>query len=454
MAVKQEPRTGIWYDWVLGDNNWHTNMNANLKKLGLLFQLSAKSLSLATPPASPVNGDLYIVASSPTGAWVGHTNDLAIWLSAEAVWTFYTPRRGFLCDVEDLGYMVKWNGTAWAQADTGNPVFQGFSFRNYVFNPNFSIWQRGSSQTSSGYGSDDKWLNAHNGSTKTHSQQSFALGQTDVPNNPRFFSRTVVSSVAGVSNYVSKSNRMEDVTRLSGKNITLTFWAKADAAKNMAVELSQGFGSGGAPSASVFSIGVVTCALTTSWQKFTIPVTVPSVSGKTLGTDENSSYTALNFWFEAGTSFNVRTNSLIQQSGTFDIAQVQFEEGGTATSFEIRPIAVEEALCLRYYEQTYNDGTAAGTVTTAGSRSWQSPSTRTIKGGSGRMWRVAKRASPTVTIYSTNTGASGNIFDVYAGADIASTATVINRYGYAYLSGAAPVAGNNYYWQEAIDAEL
>jgi hypothetical protein len=129
--------------------------------------------------------------------------------------------------------------------------------------------------------------------------------------------------------------------------MTLSFWAKADANKNIAVEFIQQFGTGGSPSAQIDAIGVTTFALTTSWQKFTTTVTFPSVSGKTLGSN-NDDITIAQFWFDAGSSFNSKTNSLGQQSGTFDIAQVQLEEGTIATPFETRPFGVELQMCKRY----------------------------------------------------------------------------------------------------------
>jgi hypothetical protein len=55
-------------------------------------------------------------------------------------------------------------------------------------------------------------------------------------------------------------------------------------------------------------------------------------------------------WFDAGSDFNARTDSLGQQSGTFDIAQVQIEPGPVATPFEQRPIGTELALCQRYFQ--------------------------------------------------------------------------------------------------------
>jgi hypothetical protein len=83
---------------------------------------------------------------------------------------------------------------------------------------------------------------------------------------------------------------------------------------------------------------------------------VPSISGKTLGTDNNLSI--CNIWFDAGSDFNARTDSLGQQSGTFEIAQVQLEPGPVATPFEQRPIGTELALCQRYYEKSYEIGTS------------------------------------------------------------------------------------------------
>ena len=145
---------------------------------------------------------------------------------------------------------------------------------------------------------------------------------------------------------------------LSDITSTLSFYGKADSSKNIAIEFRQDFGNGGTPSVSVQSIGVTTINLTTSWQKFTITVDVPSISGKTLGTDGDDNLQVI-FWFDAGSDYNSNTNSLGNQSGTFDIAQVQLEEGSVATSFEQRPIGVEVDLCLRYYEKgSFNIGSA------------------------------------------------------------------------------------------------
>lgn len=227
-----------------------------------------------------------------------------------------------------------------------------FNYRNKIVDGRFDFWYEGTSQTSSGYGSDTMWINANKGSTKVHSRQTLIPGvdlpATDCP-SAKYFSRTVVTSLAGVGNYAYKIHSIESVRTLAGKTVTLSFYAKADSAKSMTFDFYQAFGTGG--SSSIGGIGATKFNLTTSWQRFTTTFTVPSVSGKTIATDGSDKCT-LNFWFDADlTTFSTRTLSLGQQSGTFDIACVQLEEGSVATPFEELPIEVSEMRVSRYYQR-------------------------------------------------------------------------------------------------------
>ena len=238
----------------------------------------------------------------------------------------------------------------------GNTVAPAYShtFRNKIINGNFDIWQRGTSQThgGGGYGCVDRWRPGRSNSTIEVYQQSFNLGQTEVPGNPKYYVREVVTSVSGSGSQAILQHRIEDVSTLSGKTATLSFWAKADETKNIATDFFQNFGTGGTPSSTVYGIGSTTHNLTTSWQKFTTTFSIPSMSGKIIGTDRNH-FAGINFWLEAGSDWDDRTNSLGQQSGTFDIAQVQLEEGPVATPFEQRPYDLELSLCQRYYQQLW-----------------------------------------------------------------------------------------------------
>ena len=228
------------------------------------------------------------------------------------------------------------------------PTFNA-GMKNHIINGNFDIWQRGTTQTVNNYGSADRWLFYAISSTHSISQQAFTVGQTEVPNNPTYYMRNIISSASTAGSYGLFQQPIEDVTKLAGQTVTLSFWAKADASKNIATEFRKAFGSGG--STAVSGIGVTTHALTTSWQKFTTTVDLPSISGKTIGANN---FLQIIFWLEAGSDFNSRSNSLGNQSGTFDIAQVQIEKGPVATAFEQRHIAQELALCQRYYQVLEN----------------------------------------------------------------------------------------------------
>jgi hypothetical protein len=277
------------------------------------------------------------------------------------------------------------DGDALVGSINGGPLA---GFRNAIINGNFDIWQRGTSFTGSEYGAD-RWLSSRSGSTHTVTRQPFTLGQTDVPSEPTYYIETIVSSVAGANNNSTLNQRIEDVRTFAGQQVTLSFWAKADASKNIAVEFVQSFGTGGSPSAGVQGISVTKVALTTSWQKITVTTTIPSISGKTLGTDANSSLRLI-IYFDAGSNFNSRTDSLGQQSGTFDIAQVQLESGPAATPFERRPQQTELALCQRYFQtMTAASLTCSTFKYMAGAR--------TGSFGGGGAFNTQMRTTPSVT---------------------------------------------------------
>ena len=230
-----------------------------------------------------------------------------------------------------------------------------YSCRNKIINGNFfpGGWQRGTSLAADGAGITrylaDRWGTFGNGSTIAPSQQVFTVGQTDVPYEPQFYHRCVVVSDSAAASQTQFNQRIENVRTLAGQTATLSFYAKADTSKNIAVLPYQNFGTGGSPSAEVY-MTPITFSLTATWQKFTTTFSVPSISGKTIGTTK-SGMLAVIWFFDAGSNLNAYTNSLGHQSGTFDIAQVQLEAGSIATPFEQRPYTVELALCQRHCQK-------------------------------------------------------------------------------------------------------
>jgi hypothetical protein len=251
--------------------------------------------------------------------------------------------------------------------------------RNKIINGDFRISQRTIPVSYSGGGASsawagDRWSWLINGTQNwIISLQANPVISGALPPDTTHFLRIAHTGLSGAS-YQNLLQRIEDVNTLAGKQVTLSFYAKADAARTISASLSQIFGTGGS-TAVVTALGIFN--LTTAWQRFTATVTLPSVSGKTLGTGSNL---ALVF------------DLPISGAHTLDFAMMQLEEGPVATPFEQRPIGLELALCQRYYETV-----SVTTVTQGG----------TVTGIAREVaYKTTKRAIPTVTRLG-NWGTSG-----------------------------------------------
>lgn len=107
-----EPNFGLTYGWTLGESGWHGGMDANLKRLGAVVGLSVKDRDLTTPPASPVDGERYIIPAAATGTWAGKTNQIAVRVAG--TWEYYTPKVGWLCYIEDEALLSVFKPAGWS----------------------------------------------------------------------------------------------------------------------------------------------------------------------------------------------------------------------------------------------------------------------------------------------------------------------------------------------------
>ena len=234
------------------------------------------------------------------------------------------------------------------QENLGGAVAPFVAGKNKIINGDFGVWQRGTSFSSSGVYTADRFL-TNTDATFTLTQQTFTLGAAPVAGyEGQYFLRWAKS--AGGS-YLDLAQRIEDVRTFAGQTITLSFWARVSSG-TASVEpyYVQDFGTGGS--------GAVAGALTaqtinTSWARYSFNLAVPSVTGKTIGTSSRLQISPL----------RILTSGAV----TADIWGVQIENGPVATPFTTASgtIGGELALCQRYY-QRYNFPVATGGGTNVG----------------------------------------------------------------------------------------
>ena len=212
------------------------------------------------------------------------------------------------------------------------------SNRNLIINGAMQVAQRGTSVTGStaggAYLAIDRWATHASGATYNISQETVTVGgETGLPTE---FTKYLRFNATTGANNCGTWQTIEDVQRVQG-TYTISFYAKGTNPSGGALSLTtrQAFGSGGSadvdPTVNNFT-------LTSSWQRFTFTVSIPSVSGKTIGT---SSY--FRIFIHQPDADNT------SNAWTIDLTGVQLEVGDTATPFEHRSYGQELALCQRYY---------------------------------------------------------------------------------------------------------
>ena len=266
----------------------------------------------------------------------------------------------------------------WTTASSGSAFVAG---KNKIINGDFSIWQRGTSfNAATNAFTADRWdtLTDKTLASVLTTQQAFTAGAAPVAGyESQYFLRTVFP--AGGS-FCIQEQRVEDVRSFAGQTVTLSFWAKANATATIDPTIVQSFGTGGSANVETTTSSQT---LTTSWVRYSVTATLPSISGKTIG---------------AGNYLAVRVMRAVTASGfTIDIWGVQLEAASTATAFTTasgNSPQGELAMCQRYYFRT-TSGVDYGTVGFGGIGA------STTAGAGFLKYPVTMRTNPTSIDYST-----------------------------------------------------
>jgi len=294
-------------------------------------------------------------------------------------------------------------------------ITNNLSNRNLIINGAMQVAQRGTSSTSDGFGSLDRFMANIGGNDENATQSQADISSGTTPYTTGFrksfkFTNGNQTSGAGSSDRVTILHRIEaqDIAN-SGWNytssssfITLSFWVKSSVAQNFYGFLRT---SDGTPQLYPFETGSLSAD---TWTKIT-----KTISGNSnlqfdndngigldiewdmfRGTDTTGSI-SLNAWGAYNSS--VRTPDQTStwyttNDATFEITGVQLEVGSVATDFEHRSFAQELELCRRYFQQISpsTDGVIAL------GNSWSSTLNKFVIYFNPNM-----RASPTVSVNGT-----------------------------------------------------
>lgn len=109
------PNLGLPF-MVVGQFNKEITYNELVTMLDVFCQGRVLSDAIATPPASPANGDAYIVAASGTGVWTNMEDWIAIWYTDYGQWLLLEPKYGweFFVLSEDQTYWFTDTSAGWA----------------------------------------------------------------------------------------------------------------------------------------------------------------------------------------------------------------------------------------------------------------------------------------------------------------------------------------------------
>jgi hypothetical protein len=226
--------------------------------------------------------------------------------------------------------------------------------RNLLQNALYNIQQRGAGPwAANGNYTADRW--SINLVSDTVSVSLVALADADrnaigdEAANAAWQNVFTGSAVAGA--YTNAQQAIESVRRLSGKTVTVSFWAKAaSGTPKIGININQNFGTGGTPSASVWALATgASVTIGTSWARYSVTIAIPSASGKTLGTN-GTDYSGLVLFFSSGTTANSAAGNIGVQSGTVQLWGLQCEFGSVATPLEKIDPQQDLAKCQRFYQ--------------------------------------------------------------------------------------------------------
>jgi hypothetical protein len=192
--------------------------------------------------------------------------------------------------------------------------------KNLIINGGFDVWQRGTSFSAGNEYIADRWYSDSVACIATRELL------TETNQYGAKFSLASTSIITG--------QRIEDVSRLSGKTLTLSYKVKTTSPVGIFRVYGYYYNTAGTLITSGLIEGNI--SIDTTLTKKSVTFTVPDLSASSIKGSGSFMYLR----FDDGTV----------TASDFTLSEVQLELGSVATDFEHRSYGEELALCQRYYE--------------------------------------------------------------------------------------------------------
>jgi hypothetical protein len=260
----------------------------------------------------------------------------------------------------------------------------GHTFRNRFINGDMRVWQRNTTFSSIGTSTyaADRWFSNYGGTAPTFSRS------TDVPTGFQYSFSLAGSSTSyhGIGQRIESLNTAD----LSGQTVTLSFYAKLSSGTAAGgLNISAGYANSvdNFGSTTEFSGLNITSTISGSWTRYTYTFTVPSTAA-------SNGFHVIVFCPGATQTF------------TLLLTGMQLERGSVATPFEYRPYGTELQLCQRYFEKSFDDGTAPqnGTSTHYTRNGLWCGYSDNSNDAAIIVFKVTKRTTPSMGSYGNSSG--------------------------------------------------
>jgi hypothetical protein len=429
----------------------HVTVNAALLRLDALVQTAALSATTAAQPASPTDGDLYLLPAAKTGAaWGAMTSGaLAYW--RDGVWEQLTPRDGWLLYVVDADTHLVRVGGAWRQL---TPAAQSRGFRNRLINSAFAYNQRqATSVADDAYCFDRFYVLTESGSVGVSALTDPEAGRLT---GIRLTQPDATAKRIGLAQIVEST----DIRDLRSASAAMAARVRCSASQAIRVAILEWTGTADAVTSDI--INNWSSSTYTPGNFFIAGVNVIAVGAATPAAATWTDMGPISGSFGASMTnaiVVVWSEAALAQNATLDLDQIQLEAGKVCGPFARRSESEELAACLRFYQKSFLLGTAPAQAIGTNTGEWLWPASAAgaaTQRGTPCRFGVRMRASPTMTGFSPS-AANADAYDTTAGAECSASnffSATPTQFGVTTLGAAGTAVGNRLGIHWTAEAEL